>query len=645
MENEKLEEAFRSMNLAQNKAAEWNEGPLLVLAGPGSGKTRVLTCRIAKILSESKGKNFRVLALTFTNKAADEMRERIIPLASGEEGRLFIGTFHSFCADVLRQHGIHVNINPNFQIYSQDSDLQAILDDIINEAKKKFDFVNETHKKTLPVIQKLKANLITSDQIEGVFLDKNFAEVMAILYPAFEMELGKRNALDFNSLILKTHQLFSKFPALAKRYRTVYPYMCVDEFQDTNDAQYKLLKSLTGDQFKNLFIVADDDQIIYQWNGASYKRLEDFEKDFSPTILQLPVNYRCPPQIIDMANNLIRKNFLRSENKKPLEAFKTDYYEETVKLLKFPDFESEGKGVASHISNRFPLDPSSIVVLARNRRLLEGVAKELLELKIKAEIYQRKTEFESTPFIWLNAILKLSNDRQNRDTLDAVCGSFSQLTQVNIDASEVVLQSRTGNNDFLQYWTKITNLNSTERFLEIIETVSKYLVDGRDYQAFINQALMWFKTLVKDHHLKQDVSHVEVFSQYEAELSVWHELTREIYSSLGQKPTLEAFLQELQLHSKETPPDNDTVVLMTIHSSKGKEFDNVYLVGLVDDELPSYQSKQKGDFSPEMEEERRNCFVAITRAKTTLTLSYFENYRGWAKKPSRFLFEMGLIKE
>jgi len=644
MENEKLEEAFSSMNLAQTQAAEWNEGALLVLAGPGSGKTRVLTCRIAKILSESKGKNFRVLALTFTNKAADEMRERIIPLASGEESRLFIGTFHSFCADVLRQHGIHVNINPNFQIYSQDSDLQAILDDIINEAKKKYDFVNETHKKTLPVIQKLKANLITSDQIEGVFLDKNFAKVMAILYPAFEMELEKRNALDFNSLILKTHQLFSKFPALAKRYRTVYPYMCVDEFQDTNDAQYKLLKSLTGDQFKNLFIVADDDQIIYQWNGASYKRLEDFEKDFSPTILQLPVNYRCPPQIIDMANNLIRNNFLRSENKKPLEAYKTDYYEETVKLLKFPDFDSEGKGVASHISNRFPLDPSSIVVLARNRRLLEGIAKELLELKIKAEIYQRKTEFESTPFIWLNAILKLSNDRQNRDTLDAVCGSFSQLTQINIDASEVVLQSRTGNNDFLQYWIKITNLNSTENFLEIIETVSKYLVDGRDYQAFINQALMWFKTLVKDHHLKQDLSHVEVFSQYEAELSVWHELTREIYSSLGQKPTLEAFLQELQLHSKETPSDNDTVVLMTIHSSKGKEFDNVYLVGLVDDELPSYQSKQKGDFSPEMEEERRNCFVAITRAKTTLTLSYFENYRGWAKKPSRFLFEMGLIK-
>jgi DNA helicase-2/ATP-dependent DNA helicase PcrA len=632
------------MNLAQNKAAEWNEGALLVLAGPGSGKTLVLTCRIAKILSESKGKNFRVLALTFTNKAADEMRERIIPLASGEESRLFIGTFHSFCADVLRQHGIHININPNFQIYSQDSDLQAILDDIVIEAKRKYNFITDSHSKILPVIQKLKANLVSVDQSEGIFLDKNFAKVIAILYPAFELELEKRNALDFNSLILRTFQLFSKFPALAKRYRTVYPYICVDEFQDTNDAQYELLKSLTGDQFKNLFIVADDDQIIYQWNGASYKRLEDFEKDYSPMILQLPVNYRCPPQIIDMANNLIQNNFLRSENKKPLEAFKTDYNEETVKILKFSDFESEGKGVAIHISNRSPFTPSSIVVLGRNRRLLEVVAKELGELKIKAEIYQRKTEFESTPFIWLNSILKLSNDRQNRDALNAVCGSFSQLTQVNIDVNEVVLQSRTGNNDFLQYWVKIASLEAIEKSIEIIATVSKYLVDGRDYQGFINQAIKWFKSLIKEQRFKKEASHIEIFSQYDAELAVWHELTREIYLSLGQKPTLEAFLQEIQLHSKETPPDKDTVVLMTIHSSKGKEFDHVYLVGLVDDELPSYQSKQKGDFSPEMEEERRNCFVAITRARKTLTLSYYEKYRGWTKKPSRFLFEMGIIE-
>lgn len=644
MDNQRLEEAFSAMNLAQNKAAEWNEGALLVLAGPGSGKTLVLTCRIAKILSESKGKNFRVLALTFTNKAADEMRERIIPLASGEESRLFIGTFHSFCADVLRQHGIHININPNFQIYSQDSDLQAILDDIVIEAKRKYNFITDSHSKILPVIQKLKANLVSVDQSEGIFLDKNFAKVIAILYPAFELELEKRNALDFNSLILRTFQLFSKFPALAKRYRTVYPYICVDEFQDTNDAQYELLKSLTGDQFKNLFIVADDDQIIYQWNGASYKRLEDFEKDYSPMILQLPVNYRCPPQIIDMANNLIQNNFLRSENKKPLEAFKTDYNEETVKILKFSDFESEGKGVAIHISNRSPFTPSSIVVLGRNRRLLEVVAKELGELKIKAEIYQRKTEFESTPFIWLNSILKLSNDRQNRDALNAVCGSFSQLTQVNIDVNEVVLQSRTGNNDFLQYWVKIASLEAIEKSIEIIATVSKYLVDGRDYQGFINQAIKWFKSLIKEQRFKKEASHIEIFSQYDAELAVWHELTREIYLSLGQKPTLEAFLQEIQLHSKETPPDKDTVVLMTIHSSKGKEFDHVYLVGLVDDELPSYQSKQKGDFSPEMEEERRNCFVAITRARKTLTLSYYEKYRGWTKKPSRFLFEMGIIE-
>jgi DNA helicase II / ATP-dependent DNA helicase PcrA len=645
VENKILEEALENLSLVQKKAANWSEGSLLVLAGPGSGKTRVLTCRIAKILSESEGNNFRVLALTFTNKAADEMRDRILRLAPGEEGRLFIGTFHSFCADILRQHGVHLNINPNFQIYSQDNDLKAILCDVVSEAKKDYSYVNDSHKKILPVIQKLKSNLIDPNDCEDLFLDKNYGKAISILYPAYELELEKRNALDFNSLILKTYQLFSKFPALAKRYRTVYPYICVDEFQDANEAQYKFLKSLTGDHLKNLFIVADDDQIIYQWNGASYKRLEEFEHDYSPIVIQLPVNYRCPPQIVDIANNLIQHNFLRSKNKKPLEANKTDSSEETIYFLdQFPDFEIETKEVAVHISNQYLLDPSSIVVLARSRKLLEGVEKALSVQKIKASIYQRKDEFESTPFIWLYSILMLANDRLNRNCLEAVCGSFAQLTQVSIDANDIVMQAKSGNNDFLQYWVKFARLKTPDRFSETIEVISKHFIEGRDYQSFINFALKWFKEL--SNNLSQNIEdpNSEYFAQYDIERSVWQELVREIHGSLGDKPPLEAFLQELQLHSKEAPPGNDTVMLMTIHGSKGKEFDHVYLVGLVEDELPSYQSKQKGDISPEMEEERRNCFVAITRARKTLTLSYSKKYRGWDKKPSRFLFEMGLLE-
>src|SRR3990172_11191188 len=159
--------------------------------------------------------------------------------------------------------------------------------------------------------------------------------------------MAERNALDFGSLILKVYQLFTKFPVFAKRYRTVYPYICIDEFQDTNQAQYSLIRAISGDQYRNLFIVADDDQIIYQWNGASHKRLEEFIRDYSPKVIQLPMNYRCPSEIVKLANNLIRHNFLRSTGKKPLEAFRSGSDKNTVRMLSdFPDFDAETTGIS-----------------------------------------------------------------------------------------------------------------------------------------------------------------------------------------------------------------------------------------------------------------------------------------------------------
>ncbi|HWP91523.1 MAG TPA: UvrD-helicase domain-containing protein [Thermodesulfobacteriota bacterium] len=261
MGTEKFIEAWERLSTIQLEAVKWDEGSLVVLAGPGSGKTRVLTCRIARILESSSDKNFRILGLTFTNKAADEMRTRVVDFVPGQEGRLFLGTFHSFCADILRQHGTHIGINPNFRIYSQDVDLKAVLNDAVEEARKVSELVTDLDKKTLPVIQGLKSHLILPEECRDAFRDKRLGERMAVVYPLYEAELAKRNALDFNSLILKAYQLFTKFPAFAKRYRTVYPYICIDEFQDTNQAQYSLIRALTGDKHRNLFVVADDDRL------------------------------------------------------------------------------------------------------------------------------------------------------------------------------------------------------------------------------------------------------------------------------------------------------------------------------------------------------------------------------------------------
>ena len=649
MSTKELIAAWEELQPIQKEAAGWEMGPMLVLAGPGSGKTRVLTCRIAHILDSNRDKNFRVLALTFTNKAADEMRGRVANLVPGLERRFFLGTFHSFCADIMRQHGTHLSVNPNFHIYSQDADLLAVLNDAVEVAKRKSDVVSDLDKKTLPVIKRLKSLLVPPGNCLEVFEDPKLGKRMSFVYPAYEAELTKRNALDFDSLIFKTHQLFTEFPAFAKRYRTVYPHICIDEFQDTNHAQYALIRALTEDQYKNIFVVADDDQIIYQWNGASHKRIVDFRNDYSARVIQLPVVYRCPPEIVKLANNLISHNFLRASDKKPLQAFPASARQDKdiVRLLPaFSDFEAEAVGIAVDIKSHHFNHLSSVAILGRSRKLLQGVESALKREGIPAVISQRKDEFESAPFVWLHTILRLTNDRQNRDYLETVNGTFFQLTGIEVNPDDVIAQAQASNRDYLQHWIKFI-LNREEisdpNLKEFISQISLSLGEGRDFREFSRLALDWFSELVRTLQQLDGDPSIEVYARYEEERLVWEELMREITESLGTVITLEAFLQELQMHSKESPLKPNTVVLMTIHGAKGREFDYVYLIGLVDDELPSFQSKQKGDNSPEMEEERRNCFVAITRTKKSLTLSFAKSYREWHKEPSRFLFEMGLL--
>jgi DNA helicase-2/ATP-dependent DNA helicase PcrA len=242
---------------------EWDQGPLLVLAGPGSGKTQVLTCRIAGLLNGSKDQKFRVLALTFTNKAADEMKGRVAGLVPGLEERATIGTFHSFCGQVLRQHGVHLGINPDFAIYSADDDRLAVLEDALQPAQSEGHAVSPDDVKYLGIIDRLKAKLIEPGASQAVLSRLEDPERVVATYQLYEGELRRIKALDFNSLIFEAYRLVKGFPAIAARYRRSYPHWLIDEFQDTNSAQYQLVRTLAGEAFRNIFAVADDDQIIY----------------------------------------------------------------------------------------------------------------------------------------------------------------------------------------------------------------------------------------------------------------------------------------------------------------------------------------------------------------------------------------------
>jgi DNA helicase-2/ATP-dependent DNA helicase PcrA len=236
----------------------------------------------------------------------------------------------------------------------------------------------------------------------------------------------------------------------------------------------------------------------------------------------------------------------------------------------------------------------------------------------------------------------LANDRQDQKQLITLCGSFEKLTNLVISSDEVISQADLSNHDLLQHWTNIAIQKISDgKMKTVLHSINKNLVNSRDFLAFCKDAFEWVE---KESQQGFD-QYSKTFAHYEEEKDVWDELVRDIKGSLRENLTLDAFLQEIQMRSKEATPKKDVVLLMTIHGAKGKEFKHVYLIGMVEDELPSFQSKQKGADSPEMEEERRNCFVAITRALETLTLSYADSYRGWPKNPSRFLCEMGILVE
>jgi ATP-dependent DNA helicase UvrD/PcrA len=318
MENE-LIKAVNELTPIQKHAATWSEGPMLVLAGPGSGKTRVLTTRIGLLLEQTTG---RILALTYTTKAADEMRSRVRTLSPEGEDRVLVGTFHSFCVNVLRQHGIHIGIRSSFSIYSRDEDRLALLIDTLRSNAREDLIPNAS--RYLKAVDTLRGRLMGSASAAKIITGVEAAKTVAYVYDIYEKALHDNGILDFYSMIFETCRLLKMFPAISKQYRGAYQYWLLDEFQDTTPAQYFLIKTLAGRDFKNLFIVADDDQIIYQWNGASYRQIENFSKDYEPTLIQLPTNFRCPPAIVDAANLLVANNTFRAPEKKSLEAGKTE---------------------------------------------------------------------------------------------------------------------------------------------------------------------------------------------------------------------------------------------------------------------------------------------------------------------------------
>lgn len=629
--SDSYQETMNSLTLVQGQAVNWNNGSLVVIAGPGSGKTRVLTCRIARILHESQRDSFRILALTFTNKAATEMMSRVAHLVPELQDRTTIGTFHSFSSSVLRQHGYHLGVNPDFVIYSQRSDRLAVLEDALRRGR--FAHPHSFSEQALPLIDRLKSRLVDVDMANSHIrdlngLDRRSIDQFTLAYRLYEEELRRINALDFNSLIFYTHKLFSTYPAFCEHYQLVYPHWLIDEFQDTNFAQYEMLRSMAGPRFQGIFAVADDDQTIFEWNGADVRRIQAFVQEFRCKVLQLPTNFRCPSSIVEVANRLIAYNAHRLDQKEPATSSRKDAETDSrIESVVFDTEHEEAIGVAKMIARHGASYLGNILVLARNKGLLLGVLDELNSRRIRAAILARKNDFDSAQIRWLLASLKQLNRPLDRRNMAVVTDTFNSFSSCNIDSEDIYFGSEFERINYIVEWARcVRDMLTSSPFVEVVDLVIRLSSGQIGLSECVQKVLTYFES--------------NDYETVKSDVSAWRRIESEINDSTALN-SLDRYLQALELQSKEPVLEEGTVRLMTIHSAKGLECETVYLMGLAEDVLPSWHSVKKGDTSTAMEEERRECFVAVTRTREHLVLSRARFYRGWRKRPSRFLAEMG----
>lgn len=634
-----------TLNENQKQAVLWDQGPLLVLAGPGSGKTRVLTLRIARILEASVDRHFRILALTFTNKAAAEMRGRVEEIAPTELARVRLTTFHSYAAELLQQHGNHLNFRPDFQILSNDADREALLDEVLGQIRKDLTYSLPDHFQAgplLPAITRLLERCVPPEQAEVLLEQSNVenAAPLARVYREYRSSLRRTNSLDFPSLIAESLDLLERNPFLVKHIRKVFKHVLIDEFQDTNHSQYRLLSLLIKPDPSTLFVVADDDQIIYQWNGANPKRIQSLREDFAVSELQLPENYRCPPLVIQMANALIEKNLNRSAGKKPLAAVKQGLAKNAVRVQRFGSVNEEAEWIAHDISQRDSVQRASCAVLARTKKLLALAGDKLQVAGVPVYFAARKDEFKSAPLRMLHAILRLANSTEDKQSLARLSKAFYELEGISVELAPVLSRASADGKDLLRAWLdEIHGREGMDKSTSLLlQTGIKSLLNSLDYRGWAEKFFSWAQAR---QDTEQPAEHA--FNEFEEERDVWDVLVSEIAKKFeGEEVGLHQFLHELDLTSKTPPKPADAIPCFTIHASKGMEFGHVYLMGLVEDQLPSWAAVKKGDASREMQEERRNCFVAITRAQESLTITFSSEVFGWTKQPSRFLREMGV---
>ncbi len=632
------------LNPMQNQAVQTLDGPLLILAGAGSGKTRVLTQRATLLIATGKATPAEILAVTFTNKAAKEMESRIFRSLSdigiSVTEPLWVSTFHSFCTRILRRHITLLGYQSLFSIYDDGDQLGLI---------KKIMLALNINDKVTSV--KTFKNRINSAKMMGLappdlvksstfYLDKITIE----LYSHYETEMKKANALDFGDLLMKAYDLFKKFPDVLEQYKTQFKYIMVDEYQDTNHLQYLLVKML-AQKHRNICVVGDEDQSIYSWRGADIRNILDFEKDFHEAkTIKLEENYRSTHNIVHAATVLIKNNSLRKDKTLFTNNPPGDLIQVREETSEYDEARFVARTIQSMINSgqaRFSEFAVFYRTNAQSRVLEEQLRSHSLPYHLVGGVrfYERKEIKDILSYLKLSvnpvddmAVRRIINvpprgiGKTTTDRLEELASAhkLSLLQIINKCISD-----------------KEFNANTTSKLREFLTLINQLHLLSKEYSPLDFYRLVLDKTQYIEKLTLEDSTEAETRIQNLEEFSnAIEQFLRE-----RENGSLVDFLEEMTLVSDIDSLDakNSGVTLMTLHVSKGLEFPYVFIVGLEENLFPSHVSS-KTDASTELEEERRLCYVGMTRAEKKLFLSYAQSRRVWGQEqfhnPSRFLGEI-----
>lgn len=631
---------YDTLNEQQREAVFHTEGPLLILAGAGSGKTRVLTHRIAYLIEEQQVNPWNILAITFTNKAAGEMRERVDKLVGYGSESIWVSTFHSMCVRILRRHIDLLGYDTNFTIYDSD-DQKTLMREVCKLLQVDTKMFRE--RALLSEISKAKDELVTPQEYrmraEGDYSRKKIAEV----YEEYEKQLRSNNALDFDDLLFKTVQLFQTQKDVLEYYQERFRYIMVDEYQDTNTAQFKFV-SLLAEKYKNLCVVGDDDQSIYKFRGANIGNILGYEKVFPQAkVIKLEQNYRSTQNILNAANEVIKNN----EGRKDKTLWTANEEGAPIHFRQFQNGYEEAEYIAGAISQKVRegiYDYKDCAILYRTNAQSRLFEEKFLIANIPYKIVGGVNFYARKEIKDLLAYMK---------TIDNAKDDVAVKRIINVPKRGIGAATLGKVQDYADAYG--ISFYQALRQAEEIPTLGRGSAKVRPFVEFIQKFRSQIEYLSVKELLEKLIEETGYVKELEAEdtdeakarIENIDELISKAasYEDEAEDPSLSGFLEEVALIADidSVEESDNRVLLMTLHSAKGLEFPNVYLAGMEDGIFPGYMTIV-GDDPQDMEEERRLCYVGITRAMKELTLSAAQQrmIRGETQynKVSRFIREI-----